>query len=231
MCDIMGKKWTKEEEEYLWEVINNKTQTDGRPFTVAVVWMVFNDHFKRVKGSDYPERSFNSIKTKKAQLIQQSKTKWTDDLKAKRLVEEVIQPKPKKVKKMTRKIVVGQNSRMKWSPKDDMYLVRNWSSDTEERESVAKHLQRSVKGCQTRLNRISKTMPDYLNTLIAGKKMSSTPKIKEVTADQECTCVNCPNHYKNRGLWYRFTEWRSTRKALRIKRKAEKLQRQLEALK
>ena len=67
MCDIMGKKWTKEEEEYLWEVINNKTQTDGRPFTVAVVWMVFNDHFKRVKGSDYPERSFNSIKTKKAQ--------------------------------------------------------------------------------------------------------------------------------------------------------------------
>ena len=224
----MGKKWTKEEEEYLWEVINNKTQTDGRPFTVAVVWMVFNDHFKRVKGSDYPERSFNSLKTKKAQLIQQSKT---DDLKAKRLVEEVIQPKPKKVKKMTRKIVVGQNSRMKWSPKDDMYLVRNWSSDTKERESVAKHLQRSVKGCQTRLNRISKTMPDYLNTLIAGKKMASTPKIKEVTADQECTCVNCPNHYKNRGLWYRFTEWRSTRKALRIKRKAEKLQRQLEALK
>ena len=120
---------------------------------------------------------------------------------------------------------------MKWSPKDDMYLVRNWSSDTKERESVAKHLQRSVKGCQTRLNRISKTMPDYLNTLIAGKKMASTPKIKEVTADQECTCVNCPNHYKNRGLWDRFTEWRSTRKALKIKRKTEKLQRQLEALK
>ena len=226
----MGKKWTKEEEEYLWEVINNKTQTDGRPFTVAVVWMVFNDHFKRVKGNDYAERSFNSIKTKKAQLIQQSKTKWTDDLKAKRLVEEVIQPKPKKVKKMTKKIVVRQNSRMKWSPKDDMYLVRNWSSDTKERESVAKHLQRSVKGCQTRLNRISKTMPEYLNTLIAGKKM---PKMRSSQfagnpVEQECECCNgC----KNRSLWFRFTEWRSTRKALRIKRKAEKLQRQLEALK
>ena len=151
----MGKKWTKEEEEYLWEVINNKTQTDGRPFTVAVVWMVFNDHFKRIKG-DYVERSFNAIKTKKAQLIQQSKATWTNDKKAKKLVDNVIQPKPTKVKKVTRKVVLTGNSRMKWSPKDDMYLVRNWSSDSNEREAVAKHLLRSVKGCQTRLNRIIK---------------------------------------------------------------------------
>ena len=214
------------------EVINNKTQTDGRPFTVAVVWMVFNDHFKRIKG-DYVERSFNAIKTKKAQLIQQSKIKgnktmWTNDKKAKKLVDSIIQPKPTKVKKVTRKVVLTGNSRMKWSPKDDMYLVRNWSSDSNEREAVAKHLLRSVKGCQTRLNRISKTMPDYLNTLIAGKKMATTPKIKEVTANQECECcAGC----KNRSLWFRFTEWRSTRKAIKIRKKAEKLQRQLEALK
>lgn len=228
MCDIMGKKWTKEEEEYLWEVINNKTQTDGRPFTVAVVWMVFNDHFKRIKGSDYVERSFNAIKTKKTQLTQQSKIKWTDDKKAKKLVEEVIQPKPTKVKKVTRKVILTGNSRMKWSPKDDMYLVRNWSSDTRERESVATHLKRSVKGCQTRLNRISKTKPEYLNTLIAGKKMTTSIKTEEVKITQECECcAGC----KNRSLWFRFSEWRSTRKVLRIKRKAEKLERQLEALK
>jgi hypothetical protein len=78
------------------------------------------------------------------------------------------------------------------------------------------------------LNRISKTKPDYLNTLIAGKKMTTTSKIEEVTADQGCECcAGC----KNRSLWFRFSEWRSTRKVLRIKRKAEKLERQLEALK
>ena len=229
----MGKQWTKEEEDYLWEVINNKTQTDGRPFTVAVVWMVFNDHFKRIKGKDYQDRSLNAIKGKRQELYKRYQIlgeDWSLDRKAKKLVEQVIQPKKVKKVETKRRIIIGQNSRMKWSPKDDMYLVRNWSADSKEREAVAKHLQRSVKGCQTRLNRISKTKPEYLNTLIAGKKMPKmrSPQFAGNPVEQECECCNgC----KNRSLWFRFTEWRSTRKALRIKRKAEKLQRQLEALK
>jgi len=210
----MGKRWTKDEEKYLRKCMETKLD-DGRPVTVELITVLFNNHYNRVE-PDKDDRTFHAIKAKLKKMGGRKKGK-IDFKKEVEKMKESLEPK------------VHANSRMKWSPKDDMYLVRNWSSDTNEREAVAEHLNRSVKGCQTRLNRITKRWPEYRNTLIAGKEM---PKMRQmefagepVQEDCEC-CKGC----KNRSLWVRFTEWRSTRKALRIKRKAVKLQRQLEAL-
>ena len=215
MCDNMGKRWTADEEKYLRKCMQTKLD-DGRPVTVELITVLFNNHYNRVE-PDKEDRTFNAIKSKLKQMGGRKKGKVD-------FAEEV-----EKMKKQLAKPKVHANSRMKWSPKDDMYLVRNWSSDSEEREAVAKHLSRSVKGCQTRLNRITKRWPEYRNTLIAGKEMPQMRSMEfagePVKEDCEC-CKGC----KNRSLWFRFTEWRSNRKALRMKRKAVKLQRQLEAL-
>lgn len=211
----MGKRWTADEEKYLRKCMQTKLD-DGRPVTVELITVLFNNHYNRVE-PDKEDRTFNAIKSKLKQMGGRKKGKVD-------FAEEV-----EKMKKQLAKPKVHANSRMKWSPKDDMYLVRNWSSDSEEREAVAKHLSRSVKGCQTRLNRITKRWPEYRNTLIAGKEMPQMRSMEfagePVKEDCEC-CKGC----KNRSLWFRFTEWRSNRKALRMKRKAVKLQRQLEAL-
>lgn len=205
MCDNMGKRWTADEEKYLRKCMETKLD-DGRPVTVELVTVLFNNHYNRVD-PDKEDRTFNAIKSKLRKMPD----------------------KKKQGKKELQKPKLHANSRMKWSPKDDMYLVRNWSSDSKEREAVAEHLNRSVKGCQTRLNRITKRWPEYRNTLIAGKEMPQMFPIQFAgnSAKEGCECCDgC----KNRSLWFRFTTWRNNRKALRMKRKAVKLQRQLEAL-
>ena len=216
MCDNMGKRWTADEEKYLRKCMETKLD-DGRPVTVELITVLFNNHYNRVQ-PDKEDRTFNAIKSKLKQMGVRKRVTKVD------LKKEV-----EKMKKELAKPKLHANSRMKWSPKDDMYLVRNWSSDSGEREAVAKHLSRSVKGCQTRLNRITQRWPEYRNTLIAGKEMPQMRSMEfagePVKQDCEC-CKGC----KNRSLWVRFTEWRSNRKALRMKRKAVKLQKQLEAL-
>lgn len=214
MCDNMGKRWTEDEELYLVKCMETRLD-DGRPATTELVWVLFNNHYKRTN-PDKVERTFDAIKAKISKLNRAT-------VKEEVPVKEIV----KKTKK-TRVIVKVGNAKMKWTPTDDMYLVRNWSANRGKRDEVAAHLQRTKKACENRLRRIE-SMPDYRNTLIAGKKMQPTQQdeIPTVTT-KECDC--CDGCINDIGMWGRFTLWRKTRKHLSIKRKALKLQKQLEAL-
>ena len=122
----MGKRWTADEEKYLRKCMETKLD-DGRPVTVELITVLFNNHYNRVQ-PDKEDRTFNANKSKLKQMGVRKRVTKVD------LKKEV-----EKMKKEYAKPKLHANSRMKWSPKDDMYLVRNWSSDSEEREAVAKH--------------------------------------------------------------------------------------------
>jgi len=217
----MGKQWTKEEDSYLMELYEERTD-DGGVLPPSIITILFNEHFGRTR--KYLPRTHEAVSSRTKKLLREGygkhiktpvkKTKQEQqiDIMRDRVHEDFKLPKYFRPNKQG-KTGPESNSGKGWPPADDTYLIKHFTSDEKQQHQVAKHLGRSVKACKSRINRIRKT-DNYLDTV-----MRANSQISIIKSGSRLTLLD--KIY----LYFKY------RKEAKIKRKRNKLEKKLERLK
>ena len=141
---MRNKSWTKEEEDYLVK-LSKEIMDDGGYYPPSIVTILFNDHFSRIK-EGWEGRSHGAVQRRMKNLTREVQT-TTQEIKVKEMKTDIInRGKPAHGNEV--------NSGRSWTPADDSYLVKNFTSNEEQQGEVAETLGRSRKACHSRLHRM-----------------------------------------------------------------------------
>ena len=182
--------------------------SEGNKFPMQLLTILFNQSFP-----EYPDRTMDAIKNKRAKLIAAKQQKRHANRDKKEYDKPIKAQVPAKVK-----VSRGHHSHSKsakhggmgYTVSEDRYLVENWSPDWEKREKVAKKLGRTVSGCASRLGTIKKRYPDYYLTLVGGNAVQTVNVLPHGTRKDET-------------LLQRLDYWILNRKSIKQAKKQAKI--------
>jgi len=225
----MAKRWTKEEEEYLMGLYEEE-QDDGNRIPLRIIAVLFNDHFERTK--NFKNRSVGALESRiwaltfekegksrgiKSKLITKNRKKEETGMASKASI--VINKDTVRFPKSIRENAV--NSRRGWTPADDNFLLKNYTSNLDEQMAIAKTLGRTNSACKSRLCRL-KTNKEYFNTV-----MGSHVDAREV---EDETIAEPTNYELPMTFWGYLVLWWRSRKKRKVARRRYKLEEELKRL-
>ena len=160
----MGRKWTKEEDDYLLTMVGKK-MNNGKLFSGNLVYTLFVQHFERL----YPHRIPRTVKAVKQHRVDMQgmdyKKKKASDI-------DYILPTPGPE--------LATRARQRWTSADDEHLVSQWKLGTIKRRECAISLGRTVKACEGRFYDLRKR-----NAIPKEEIPTPLKPVVEITKEEE----------------------------------------------